>query len=106
MDFSAKLDQLQAKTNEAVASARAAAAENRDQLKQRVDKAEDDAKQAMQDAKQQTDEAVDRAQSKWAQMKADAAARRQDLGKDREKGRGAGRQRSGQGCRLGRAGCI
>lgn len=38
MDFSAKLDQLQAKTNEAVASARAAAAENRDQLKQRVDK--------------------------------------------------------------------
>ena len=33
----------------------------------------------MQDAKQQTDEAVDRAQSKWAQMKADAAARRQDF---------------------------
>lgn len=33
----------------------------------------------MQDAKQQTDEAVDRAQSKWAQMKADAAARREDF---------------------------
>ena len=45
MDFSAKLDQLQAKTNEAVATARAAAAENRDQLKQRVEKAQDDAKQ-------------------------------------------------------------
>ena len=41
MDFSAKLDELQAKTNEAVAAARAAAAENRDQLKQRVDTAED-----------------------------------------------------------------
>jgi len=79
MDFSAKLDQLQAKTNEAVESARAAAAENRDQLKQRVDKAQDDAKQAMQDAKQEADQAVDRAQSKWVQMKADAAARREDI---------------------------
>jgi hypothetical protein len=33
----------------------------------------------MQDTKQQADEAVDRAQSKWAQMKADAAARREDI---------------------------
>jgi hypothetical protein len=33
MDFSAKLDELQAKANETVATARAAAAENRDQLK-------------------------------------------------------------------------
>ena len=47
MDFSAKLEELQSKANETVATARAAAAENRDQLKQRVDKAQDDAKQAM-----------------------------------------------------------
>jgi F0F1-type ATP synthase membrane subunit b/b' len=40
MDFSAKLENLQAKANETVETARAAAAENRDQLKQRVDKAE------------------------------------------------------------------
>ena len=40
MDFSAKLEELQAKANETVATARAAAAENRDQLKQRVDKAQ------------------------------------------------------------------
>ena len=50
MDFSAKLEELQAKTNETVATARAAAAEDRDQLKQRVEKAQDDAKQVMQDA--------------------------------------------------------
>ena len=55
---------LQAKANETVATARAAAAENRDQLKQRVEKAQDDASQAMQDTKQQANEAVDRAQSK------------------------------------------
>ena len=53
MDFSAKLENLQAKVNETVETARAAAAENRDQLKQRVDKAQDDANQAMGDAKQQ-----------------------------------------------------
>jgi len=33
----------------------------------------------MEDAKQQAGEAADRAQSKWAQMKADAAARREDI---------------------------
>jgi len=43
MDFSAKLEELQAKANETVATARAAAAENRDQLKQRVEKAQNDA---------------------------------------------------------------
>ncbi len=53
MDFSAKLENLQAKVNETVETARAAAAENRDQLKQRVDKAQDDANQAMEGAKQQ-----------------------------------------------------
>jgi hypothetical protein len=79
MDFSAKLENLQAKVNETVATARAAAAENRDQLKQRVDQAQDEAKQAMEDAKQQAGEAADRAQSKWAQMKADAAAKREDI---------------------------
>jgi hypothetical protein len=79
MDFSAKLENLQAKVNETVETARAAAAENRDQLKQRVDKAEDNAKQAMQDAKQQAEQTADRAKSKWAQMKADAAAQREDM---------------------------
>ena len=33
----------------------------------------------MQDVKQQADEVGDRAQTKWAEMKADAAARRQDI---------------------------
>jgi ElaB/YqjD/DUF883 family membrane-anchored ribosome-binding protein len=63
MDFSAKLDSLKAKVDEVVASAKAAAAEDRDQLKQRVDKAEDDAKQAVADAKQRADETADRARA-------------------------------------------
>jgi hypothetical protein len=79
MDFSAKLENLQAKVNETVATARAAAEENRDQLKRRVDQAQDDANQAMADAKQQAGETADRAKSKWAQMKADAAAQREDI---------------------------
>jgi flagellar biosynthesis GTPase FlhF len=79
MDFSAKLENLQAKVNETVETARAAANENREQLKQRVDQAQDDANQAMEDAKQQAEETADRAKSKWAQMKADAAARREDM---------------------------
>jgi hypothetical protein len=79
MDFSAKLENLKAKVNETVETARAAAAENRDQLKQRVDQAQDDANKAMEEAKQQAEETADRAKSKWAQMKADAAARREDM---------------------------
>jgi hypothetical protein len=79
MDFSAKLENLKAKVNETVETARAAAAEDRDQLKQRVDKAQDDANQAMEGAKQQAGESADRAKSKWAQMKADAAAQREDM---------------------------
>jgi hypothetical protein len=79
MDFSAKLENLQAKVNETVETARAAANENRDQLKQRVDQAQDGANQAMEDAKQQAEETADRAKSKWAQMKADAAAQREDM---------------------------
>jgi hypothetical protein len=47
MDFSAKLENLKAKVDETVATARAAAAEDRDQLKQRVDQAQDDANRAV-----------------------------------------------------------
>jgi hypothetical protein len=79
MDFSAKLENLQAKVNETVETARAAAAENRDQLKQRVDQAQSEANQAMENAKQQAGAAADRAQSKWAQMKADAETKREDI---------------------------
>jgi ElaB/YqjD/DUF883 family membrane-anchored ribosome-binding protein len=52
MDFSAKLENLKAKVDEVVASARAAAAEDRDQLKHRVDQAQDDANKAVADVKQ------------------------------------------------------
>jgi uncharacterized membrane protein YqiK len=79
MDFSAKLENLKAKVNETVETARAAADENRAQLKQRVDQAQDNASRAREDAKQRVGETADRAQSKWAQMKADAEAKREDV---------------------------
>jgi hypothetical protein len=79
MDYSAKLEDLKAKVDEVVASARAAAAEDHEQLKQRVDQAQAEANKAVADAKQRAGEAADRAESKWAQMKADAAARREDV---------------------------
>jgi hypothetical protein len=79
MDFSAKLENLKAKVDEVVTSARAAAAEDREQLKQRVDQAQDEANKTVQDARQRADQAADRAQSKWAEMKTDAAARREDF---------------------------
>ena len=79
MDFSEKLENLKAKAAETAATVQAAAADDRDQLKQRIDPAQDAANQTMQDGKQQVEQAADRAESKWAQMKADAVARREDL---------------------------
>ena len=51
----------------------------RAQLKQRIDQAQVDANLALKDAKQQADQAAEVAESKWAQMKADAAAKMDDV---------------------------
>ena len=79
MDFSAKFDDLQRRVADAQAAAQAAATESRDQLKQRIHQAQDDVEVAVDDTKQQAGVAADEARSKWAQMMADAAARREDV---------------------------
>ena len=79
MDFSAQFDDLEKRVAEAKAAARSAAAESRDQLKGRIHQAQDDVEQAAEESKQQASKAAGDARSKWAQMKADAAARKDDI---------------------------
>jgi hypothetical protein len=79
MDFSAQLEKLQERVSEMVASVRTASAETHDQLKQRIDQAQVDANLALMDAKQKTEQASGEAQSKWAQLKADASAKMDDV---------------------------
>ena len=79
MDFSAQFDDLQKRVGEAKAAAQTAATESRDQLKQRIGQAQDDLDQAVVETKQQGSQVADEARGKWAQMKADADARRDDV---------------------------
>jgi DNA repair exonuclease SbcCD ATPase subunit len=79
MDFSAKLDDLQQRAADAKAAAQAAVSESRGQLRQRIDQAKVDVDLAAMDARQQVGEAAASARSKWAQMKADAAAKLDDF---------------------------
>jgi hypothetical protein len=79
VDFSAKFNGLQRRVADAKAAAQAAAAESRDQLKQRIHQAQDDLDVTVEDTEQQAGVAAAEARSKWAQMKADAAARREDI---------------------------
>ena len=79
MDFSAQLDELQQRVMGTRSAAQAAAIESREQLRQRIDQAQVDVDLAVKDAKQQADQAAANTTSKWAQMKADAAARMDDL---------------------------
>jgi hypothetical protein len=79
MDFSTQLENLQKRTSETVSAAEAAAAEDREQLRQRIDQAQAHVNLAMKDAQQAAGQAADRAQGKWAQMRADAAAKMDDI---------------------------
>jgi hypothetical protein len=79
MDFSAQLDELQQRAAEAKAAAQAAASESRDQLRQRIDQAKVDVDLAAKDARQDAQAATDKARSRWAEMKADAAAKLDDF---------------------------
>ena len=79
MDFSRRVDELQQRVAATKATVQAAATESREQLRQRIDQAQQDAKDAQQRAQQRADQTADRARGKWAQMKADAAARRDDV---------------------------
>jgi hypothetical protein len=79
MDFSGQLDDLQQRAAKAKQAAQAAATESRDQLRQRIDQAKVDVNLATKDARQQGDAAAADTRSKWAQLKADAAAKTDDL---------------------------
>jgi hypothetical protein len=101
MDFSAKLDDLQQRAADAKAAAQATVSESREQLRQRIHQARVDADLAAKDARQQVGEAAASARSKWAQMKADAAAKlddfeaRMDRRADQHDAKVAGRQADG-----------
>jgi DNA anti-recombination protein RmuC len=79
MDFSARVDELQQRVAATKSAVQAAATESREQLRQRIDQAQQDAKDAQQRAEQRADQTADRARGKWAQMKADAAAKLDDF---------------------------
>jgi hypothetical protein len=79
MDFSAKLDDLQQRAAQTKVAAQAAVSESREQLRQRIDQAKVDVDLAAMDARQQVGEAAASARSKWAQMKADDAAKLDDF---------------------------
>jgi gas vesicle protein len=73
------MDALQTRAAEAKRAVQAATAETRDQLRKRIDQAQADIDLAVKDAQQQAGEAADSTRSKWAQMKADASAKMDDL---------------------------
>jgi hypothetical protein len=79
MDLAAQFEALQKRTSEATSAVRAATTEPREQVWQRIDQAQVDVNVTLTDAKQQPGQAANRAPSKWAQMKADAAAKREDV---------------------------
>jgi len=70
MDVAAQFEALQKRVTEASSAVSAGSTESRDQLKGRIDKVHAD-----KDARQQTGEAAGSAGGKWAQMKAEVAAR-------------------------------
>ena len=79
MDFSPRLDELQQRVTATKTAVQAAVTESREQLRQRIDQAQQDAKDAQQRAEQRADQAVAGARTKWAQLKADAAAKMDDV---------------------------
>ena len=79
MDYSAQFDALQRTVTEAKAAVETAATESRDQLRQRIDQAQGEVDLGARDAVQHADATDAGARSKWAQMKADASAKRDDI---------------------------
>ena len=79
MDFSTQLDDLQQRAAEAKTSAQAAVSESREKLRRRIDQAKVEVDQKATDARQDAGAAADDARSKWAQLKADTAAKLDDF---------------------------
>jgi hypothetical protein len=88
MNFSEKLDALQQRVVDAKTAIQTATGESREQLKHRIDKAQGDADQAVRHAEQETKQAAAGARTKWAQLKAEVAAKTGDAkAKIEERGR-------------------
>jgi uncharacterized phage infection (PIP) family protein YhgE len=79
MDFDTKLEHLQKQTNETVSTVKAAAAEDRQKLQQRMEQTQADMNLALQGTRQRVDQVADRADSGFAQMKADASKKMDDV---------------------------
>ena len=82
-NFSTRLDDLQQRVATASSAVQTAATESEAQLKERIDRAQADLDQAVQHARQEVSQAAEGAtRGKWAQLKADAAAKRSEVTAD------------------------
>lgn len=79
MDVLTQFEALENRTSAGLAQVKAAASESREELEQRIDQAQVDVDLGKPGAKSGGREAADKGQSKWAQMKADASARMEDV---------------------------
>jgi hypothetical protein len=79
MNYSERLDTLQQRVTAAKAAVQDAGRESREQLRQRIDQAQADVDRATDSARQRADQAGADARSKWAQMRADAATKAEDV---------------------------
>jgi hypothetical protein len=78
MDLSTQFEALEKRTAEGLSAVKSAATESRAQLRQRIDQAQVDLDLAGKDVEHKVSETAGRAQSKWAQMKADATIKMDD----------------------------
>ncbi|HSP37665.1 MAG TPA: hypothetical protein VLR26_07925 [Frankiaceae bacterium] len=79
MLFSEKLAALEQRVASAKDAVQAAAGESRAQLKQRLDQAQVDAERVAKNAPQHAHEVADTASGKWAQLRADVAAKTEEI---------------------------
>jgi len=77
MDFSQRLDALQQRVTASAVAGRAAANKPEEHRRQRIGQAQDEIDRAPET--QSADSATGGARNKWAQLKADATAKREDL---------------------------
>jgi hypothetical protein len=78
-DFPTQFEDLERRTAAGLAQVKAASTETRQQLGQRIDQAQVDRDLAEKEVPQKAGEAPDNRQTKWAQMKADANAKREHV---------------------------
>ena len=79
MEFSEQLDALEQRVAAAKTKVQAAATESREQIGKRIDQAQSDLDRAATTARQQAEQTAESGRSKWAQIRADVADKRQDI---------------------------